>query len=306
MRRMIVHIRSYLTCAALFTIFLSAAGPAFARQGGPASGVSYRVEPTPADLRSHFSAAQIELLEKLNRADRDHLARQDYLVVPDRWDADELDYGPLPRAVAELAPHPKALLVHLPSQVFGGYEHGRLVRWGPVSSGRREHPTPSGEFNLNWRSRGRHSTVDPTWYMEWYFNFHNERGLALHQYALPGRPASHACIRLLERDARWLYRWGDGWELDERGWEARRSGTPLWIVGQFDFDAPQPWLTESDPHPPVPVDLAATRSASPQRDHLASNRRLSIRSPAGRRSCAGIAGAGFALFSLNPEPRQMP
>jgi hypothetical protein len=217
------------------------------------SGVSYRVEPTPPDLQTRFSAVQIELLEKLNRADRRHLPRLDNLVVPDRWDGDELEYAPFPREVVELAPHPKALVVHLPLQVFGGYEHGRLVRWGPVSSGRGAHPTPSGEFNLNWRSRGRHSTVDPSWYMEWYFNFHNERGLALHQYALPGRPASHACIRLLERDARWLYSWGEGWELDERGWEVRRPGTPLRILGRYDFDSPPPWLDESEPHPPVAI-----------------------------------------------------
>ena len=77
--------------------------------------------------------------------------------------------------------------------------------------------------------------------MPWYFNFHNESGLAFHQYALPGRPASHACIRLLERDAIWLFEWGESWILDERGWEVLDSRTPVWIFGEYDFDAPPPW-----------------------------------------------------------------
>lgn len=131
-----------------------------------------------------LDAAQVALLEKLNRADRERLPRLDRLVLPDRWDANELEYSPFPRRVAELAPHPKALVIHQPLQVFGAYENGGLVRWGPVSSGRREHTTPSGQFHLNWKSRGRHSTVDPDWYMEWYFNFHNQRGLALHLWVL--------------------------------------------------------------------------------------------------------------------------
>jgi hypothetical protein len=33
------------------------------------------------------------------------------------------------------------------------------------------------------------------------------------QYALPGYPASHSCLRLQERDARYLYDWADQWVL---------------------------------------------------------------------------------------------
>ncbi len=58
--------------------------------------------------------------------------------------------------------------------------------------------------------------------------------------ALPGRPASHACVRLLERDARWIHDWGDGWRLDEDGRSLQAPGTPLWIVGDYDFDSPHP------------------------------------------------------------------
>ena len=162
------------------------------------------------------------------------------LVVPDQWLDGDLWYSPLPLFSAWAGGLPKALVVHLPSQVFGAYEHGRLVRWGPVSSGREEYPTPPGLFHLNWRSPGRHSTINPEWYMPWYFNFDNEGGLALHQLSLPGRPASHSCIRLLESDARWLYGWGEGWVLDERGWNVLDPGTPVLILGHYDFRAPPP------------------------------------------------------------------
>ncbi len=192
-------------------------------------------------LRQRFSSGQLELLEKLNRSDVAHLARLPVLVIPEPWIDDELQHSPLPLDSSWASSHPKALIVHQPSQVFGAYEHGRLVHWGPISSGREKYPTPSGLFHLNWRSPGRSSTMDPDWYMRWYFNFQNDRGLAFHQLELPGRPASHACVRLLERDARWIYDWGAGWVLDERGWNVLDPGTPVLILGQYDFDAPPPW-----------------------------------------------------------------
>jgi hypothetical protein len=194
-------------------------------------------------LRERFSPEQLALLEKLNRRDVPHLARATTLIVPAEWLADELLYSPLPLTWAWAEPHPTALVVDQPAQVFGAYEHGRLVRWGPVSSGRKSRPTPSGLFHLNWRSKGRRSTDDPDWYMRWYFNFHTQRGLAFHQLELPGLPASHACVRLLERDAQWLYGWGQGWALDARRRQVVTPGTPVLIAGAYDFDAPPPWLS---------------------------------------------------------------
>jgi len=31
------------------------------------------------------------------------------------------------------------------------------------------------------------------------------------------------------------------------------EGTPVWILGKYDFDAPPPWLDPEDPHPPLKV-----------------------------------------------------
>jgi hypothetical protein len=191
---------------------------------------------------SRFSAEQRALLAKLNHADAAHLANLKRIVVPNRWDPDELAYSPMPRAVPELSAEKKAIVVDIPAQVFGAYESGQLVRWGPVSTGDRRHQTPSGTYHLNWHARVQVSTENPTWIMPWYFNFANGQGLALHEYALPGRPASHGCARMLAIDAKWLFDWGEGWTLDADTRELVEPGTLVLVLGTYNFSAPQPWL----------------------------------------------------------------
>jgi hypothetical protein len=206
--------------------------------------VTYRVEQLSDDLRSireRFSDNQLALLEKLNRADVANLAGLPELVVPESWPTNELDYNILPARYPSSRNRPKVLVAHLPMQAFGAYESGRLVRWGPLSSGARDTPTPAGLFNLNWRSAGHTSTVNPDWFMPWYFNFGNREGLAFHQYTLPGLPASHGCVRLLERDAQWLFEWGEPWTVDDSGVRVLHAGTPVLIVGRYDFDQAPPW-----------------------------------------------------------------
>ena len=193
-----------------------------------------------AALLAAATPADVALLEKLNRADEAHLDRLRAVVVPLSWTDDDLAYTVLPRRYAAAHASPKFLVVHLPGQLFGAYEFGTLVRWGPISSGGRGSPTSPGHFNLNWRSTGRSSTVNPDWFMRWYFNFGNREGLAFHAYSLPGYPASHGCIRLLDRDARWLYDWGASWVVDSQ-MRLLASGTPVFIVGSYDFEAPPPW-----------------------------------------------------------------
>jgi len=185
---------------------------------------------TGAGILESFTTWQRAILEKLNRADTTHLPRLRELVVPLQWPEDELAYSPFPGRHPGMAGFAKALVVDQSWQAFAAYERGLLARWGPVSTGRRASPTPAGWFRLNWRSRGRHSTVDPAWFMKWYFNFDNTAGLALHSYALPGYPASHGCIRLLERDAIWLYEWGG-------------EGTPLLVAGRYEYAGRPPWRT---------------------------------------------------------------
>ena len=215
-----------------------------------ASQGAFTIQPLPKtdkELQDRFAPAQIGVLEKLNRRDREHLVRTDPpvpgIVVPGAWHEDELAYTPLPREWSATAAHEKYLIVHQPFQVFGAYESGQLVRWGPVSSGRRETPTPAGAFHLTWRSRKRISTDNEAWVLEWYFNFINARGISFHQFDLPGYAASHACVRMLQRDAQWLYAWGDEWELSADGRSVIVPGTPVLVIGQVQYGARPPWLT---------------------------------------------------------------
>ena len=202
------------------------------------------VSDDPQQFRCQFSAEQIALLKKLNRADAEKLPGMGFIVVPDRWDFRELDYTPMPPESSWARPHRKAVIVHQQGQVFGAYENGKLVRWGPVSSGGKRRPTPSGYFHLNWKSKGRTSTVNGAWFLPWAFNFINKDGISFHHYELPGYPASHGCVRLLECDAKWLYRWGEEWQLDARGWTIESPGTAVWIVGAYDYAGRRPWLEQ--------------------------------------------------------------
>ena len=213
-----------------------------------AQAPTYVLQPQPttdAELK-RFTAAQIGLLEKLNRRDREHLIRVEPrvagIVVPDPWDLEELAYSPFPASWRGAAALPKAIVVDQPAQAFAAYEAGTLVRWGPVSSGRAETPTPSGAFHLTWRSRKRTSTDNEAWILEWYFNFINSRGISFHQFDLPGYAASHACVRLLQRDAEWLYGWGEQWKLDPTGRSVLQTGTPVLIQGTFE-PKQMPWLS---------------------------------------------------------------
>ena len=218
------------------------------------SVITYHVEMPDAggqDVRNRFTPAQLVLLQKLNRADLNHLHRLPALVVPDAWLEDELAYSPMPRRYPPGARYRRLVLVYQPAQVFGAYEYGVLVRWGPVSTGRRTDPTPPGLFYLNWRNEWHTSSIDPDWFMGWAFNFENRLGLAFHEQALPGKPASHGCVRLLADDAQWLFEWADTWTLDGSGTRVLKLGTPVLILGEYDFGAAPPWQSPESLARPV-------------------------------------------------------
>lgn len=75
--------------------------------------------------------------------------------------------------------------------------------------------------------------------MPWYFNFDNALGLAFHEYTLPGKPDSHGCIRLLQRDAKWLYEWGEA-AADCVSDGAAGRGTTVLILGRYNYGAQPP------------------------------------------------------------------
>lgn len=228
-----------LAAAVIAIVFLTLPSPVYAVPIDQADvSLEYRLERL-ADLKG-FGGPEIALLEKINRTDAKHLSRLPQVMVPTTWRT-ELELSPFPAAYPAAHSTPKLIVVDQPAQAFAAYERGVQVRWGPISSGRQQKPTPSGVYYLNWKARSRNSTLSGEWKLNWYFNFHNKRGLAFHEFDLPGVPMSHACVRLLARDAEWIYKWGDGWTLDAKG-QVARQGTPVLILGAYDFTSPPPWI----------------------------------------------------------------
>ena len=243
---MVALLRVNVTVGGVILLTLVGAGAAGqepAATPAPAR-ITYRLEPvTAATFKKQYTPAQIGILEKLNRRDLEHLLRLKEMIVPGEWPEDELAFGILPETWPWAEQRPKAIIVSQPAQVFGAYEFGKLVRWGPVSSGRKETPTPAGSFNLTWKSKSRTSTDNDAWLLKWYFNFVNSRGVSFHEFELPGYAASHACVRLLERDAIWLYGWGEQWKLSKDGREVLQTGSPVVILGDYGHDKPGPWTS---------------------------------------------------------------
>lgn len=222
------------------TPILDGSGTASTAHGSWSASRSFRL--VPFDQWGRFAAldsAQRLTVLKINRIDLAHAKRRN-LVVPDSV-ASELDYAPLPAEVQGLTEIPKFIAVSRRVQAFGAYEYGKLVRWGPTSTGKLSTPTDSGLFFTNWKSRTAISTDDPSWILNWYFNIIALKGVAFHQYELPGRPASHGCVRLLEEDAQWIYGWAEQW-VPGRGSKVKEYGTPVLIFGDYAYGEPAPWL----------------------------------------------------------------
>src|SRR5690242_15821020 len=218
---MVPRLLPHVTAAVVFLAIASRASAVPIDQTD--MSIEYRLEKL-ADLKG-FGGPEIALLEKINRADAKHLTRLPQVMVPNSWRT-ELEHSPFPTAYPAAQSTPKLIVVDQPTQSFAAYENGVQVHWGPISSGRQQKPTPSGVYYLNWKARTRNSTLSGEWKLNWYFNFHNKRGLAFHEFDLPGVPMSHACVRLLARDAEWIYRWGEGWTVDGQG-QLVKQGTPV-------------------------------------------------------------------------------
>jgi lipoprotein-anchoring transpeptidase ErfK/SrfK len=182
-----------------------------------------------------------DIILALNRVDRKNLKRKDSLVVPDTIVTNWKYYSPLPLKVEEAFQIPKLIVVSQKVQAFAAYQLGNLILWGPTSTGKEETPTPNGLFHTNWKAEETTSTFDDEWTLKWNFNLDNFEGVALHQYEMPGYPASHSCVRLYEKDAEWIYNWADQWIVTADEESILAYGTPVIIFDEYDFDSSKPW-----------------------------------------------------------------
>lgn len=198
-------------------------------------------------LRKELGPERMTALLKVSRIDLASVHPGDTLSVPDSSTlaldstARMLALSPFPLRLALPNAPPKLLLVSLRVQAFAAYDTGMLTRWGPTSTGRETLQTPVGLYHANWKARERTSTFNEEWRLKWYINLESFLGISLHEFELPGRPASHACVRLMEDDAMWLYDWVEQWRIGADPRVVLRHGTPVVIYGRYAFQEPPPW-----------------------------------------------------------------
>lgn len=193
-------------------------------------------------FKTRFDPEIQDRILALNRMDAWKLRVGDTLVIPDSVKTDFLSLSPFPKQLDVLNSINKVILVSRRVQAIGLYEGGKLVTWGPASTGKESSQTPTGLFYGNYRSKKKTSTVDSSWILPYYFNFMNYEGIGTHEYTLPGYPASHGCVRLRNRDAQYIYEWAKQWELNENEQVVLQNGTPFMVIGDYDFDKTLPWL----------------------------------------------------------------
>lgn len=213
----------------------------------PPMVINYKIDSlkTSVELdsfKNRYSEAQQKVISALNRIEPRRVRISENLVVPDTLFDDLYNYSPFPKNMELLRDIPKTILISQRIQGFALYENGNLIKWGPVSSGKKSTPTPNGLHYGNYKAKKKISTVDEAWILPYYFNFMNFEGVGVHQYALPGYPASHACVRLYMEDAQYIYDWAKQWKLNSSGRKVLRKGTPFMVFGKYDYENESPWL----------------------------------------------------------------
>lgn len=191
---------------------------------------------------------------RFNRMDRRHAWPGARVRVP-RDLAAVAGFNPMPHRYAPAESAAKFVLIDLGEQFLGAYEHGRLVLSLPVASGRPGHQTPAGDFRID-AADPRHASsrypiegTNVPYPMPWALRFHlTSRGVSywIHGRDLPGTPASHGCVGLVDEamqrraygrperpeveDARTLFAWVVGSATASGGTRAIPA-VPLRIVG---------------------------------------------------------------------------
>ncbi|NVZ08143.1 L,D-transpeptidase family protein [Allochromatium humboldtianum] len=114
----------------------------------------------------------------------------------------------------------RSLTISLGDQAFEYKEDESVVRSGPISSGKPGNPTPTGRFKVLSKDEHKVSSrytnqLGMQAWMPYSIQFYGH--YFLHEGWLPGYPDSHGCVRVGEKDARFLF-------------ERLRIGDPVLVV----------------------------------------------------------------------------
>ncbi len=156
-----------------------------------------------------------EIVQKLNRMNINP-GNADTIAVPcDMQGKDFMDFSPFDNEIEDTK---KQVIYNPEFLAWGAYENGKLVRWGPGSAGKsyckdikRSCRTIVGEFKvIRKKDKDARSSKYPKGCrgskcapMPYFVLFH-KAGYGFHAGSLPGKHASHGCIRVFYEDAKWL------------------------------------------------------------------------------------------------------
>ena len=153
---------------------------------------------------------QRDLVQRLNRSYNAIWYGKEIVVPKNLESLTIFDISPFPLKLQDV--EEKQIIVDQDKLAWGAYdEQGNLVKWGPISAGtdkcvdsNNSCLTLTGIFrifskeNQNCRSNTFDNARMP--YCMFFY-----KGFALHgSNDIPGRRASHGCVRMFEGDAKWL------------------------------------------------------------------------------------------------------
>jgi len=170
----------------------------------------------------------------LNRKELRFIGVGSAVVIPDTIYDDLKAYSVFPDYYHGARNIPKIIMVSNQYLAYGAYEYGKLVRFAAVNTGKERTPSYPGRYAVTWRKRLHRSSIDSQWVMPFTINFHSQAGSAFHKFSMPGKPASHSCVRQFLDDAEWLYYWVDLAKYNSNGKPIRMSGTPVIIIDHYD------------------------------------------------------------------------
>jgi len=192
-------------------------------------------------VTAQYDSVQMNILYAVNRVDKANFKSLDSIILPTDVKQDIWQYFPFPARLSGLKDINKIIFFSYPAQAFGAYENGKLIYTGQTNMGRAKDPTPTGIYYTNWKAEETKSTFNDEWELKWNFNIQNDSGIGFHEYALPGYPASHSCLRLTETNAKYLYNWADQWILKGED-SVLAKGTPVIVFGSYPFGKSKPWF----------------------------------------------------------------
>ena len=124
--------------------------------------------------------------------------------IPAAFDPDALDPGHYVWQPERSPTGRVEIVVSIPQQVAYVYRGGILIGLTTVSTGRPGHRTPTGRFPILEKHREHYSNLYNSAPMPFMQRL-TMGGIALHAGQIPGRPASHGCVRLPLDFARILF-----------------------------------------------------------------------------------------------------